>query len=65
MRVREDDGVERRGMDGQRRPVAAPQLLQPLEQSAVDQHALPIDFEQILRAGHRAGGAEERQGTHA
>ena len=65
VRVRQDDGVDRLGRDRQRRPVALPQLLQALEQSAVEQDALAIDLEQMLGAGHRAGGSEKRQRGHA
>ena len=64
VRVREDDGVDRLGRDRQRRPVAQAQLLQALEQPAVEQDSLAIDFEEVLGAGHRAGGTEKRQRGH-
>ena len=48
MRVGEDDGVDGFGRNRQRRPVAQAQLLQALEQSAIEQDAMAIDFEQCL-----------------
>ena len=65
MRVREDDGVDRAGRDRERGPVAQPQLLEALEQAAVDENAMVAEIEQMLRAGDGAGGAEKRQrGRH-
>ena len=51
-------------VDRQRRPVAHAQLLEALEQPAVDQDAAAIEIEQVLRAGDRARGTEERQRRH-
>ena len=62
VRVGEDDGVDRGGVDRQRLPVALAQLLETLKQPAVDEDAMAVHLEQVLRAGHGAGGAEERQG---
>ena len=61
VRVREDDGVDGLGRDRQRRPVAKAKFLQPLEQSAVEQDPLAVNFEEVLGAGHGARGSEEGQ----
>ena len=57
MGVGEDHGRYRRGMDGQLCPVTDAEGLEPLEHPAVDEQAMMIGFEQILRAGNRAGRA--------
>lgn len=54
VRVCQDDGVNRRGIDGQRRPVAQPQFLQTLKQTTVDQNPPAIHLEQMLRTGDSA-----------
>ena len=41
-----------------------PQVLQSLEQPAIDQTALPIGFQQVFRAGDRFGGAVEGESDH-
>ena len=64
MRVREDHRVDALGIDRQRRPVAEPQLLQALKETAVDEHAVAAEVEQMFGAGDGAGGAEERQRGH-
>ena len=64
VRVREHDGVQRRGMNRERSPVSPPQLLESLELPAIDQDALAIHLEQIFRAGHRARSTEKRQRCH-
>ncbi len=64
VRVREDDRVDRRGMNRQRPPVAAPQFLQSLKLTAINEETTTIDLEQVLRAGNGTGGAEKRQSSH-
>src|SRR5437016_1384463 len=64
MRVGEDHRVDAARIDRQRRPVPLAQLLQSLEEPAVDEHAVIADVEQMLGAGDRAGGAEKRQRRH-
>ena len=46
--VRQDDGVELRGAERQRLPVALAASLQPLEQPTVDQHLRRSGIEQTL-----------------
>jgi len=57
--VREDHPVQRVRIDGQRRPVAQPQLLVALKQSAIDEYLVKAAAQQILGAGNGAGAAEE------
>ena len=64
MRVRQDDGVDARGVERQRRPVAQAQLLEPLKQPAIDEHAMIAEIQQMLRSGDRSGGSKERQRRH-
>jgi hypothetical protein len=61
VRVRQDDGVDRRRIDGQRLPIPQPQFLQPLKQPAIDEHPPPVHLEQMLGPGHRARSPEKRQ----
>ena len=61
VRVREDNGIDPRRIDGKRPPVAIAQLLEPLEQAAVDQDAAIAEVEQMLGTGDGASGSEERQ----
>ena len=65
VRVGQDHGVDGGRVDGQRVPVAPPQLLEPLEQPAVDEHAPVAGLDQVLGAGDGAGGTEEGQLRHA
>jgi hypothetical protein len=65
VRVSEDNGIERRGRDRKRLPVARAQFLQALEQTAVEQHAPAIVLDQILGPGDRARGTEEGQLSHS
>ena len=53
--------VDRRRRHRRVGPVAQPQLLQPLEHAAIDQHAPAIGLDQVARPGHGAGGAQERE----
>ena len=64
VRMREDDGIDGVGRNGQGGPVAKPQLLEPLEQPAVEQRALSVDLEKVLGAGHGPGGSKKRQCGH-
>ena len=57
MRVRQDDSVNRRRIDGQRLPIPQPQFLQPLKQPAIDQDPPALHLEQVFRPGHGAGRA--------
>jgi hypothetical protein len=45
--VREDHGVDRRGIDGEALPVPLPEPLDPLEEPAVDEHAAAADVDQV------------------
>ena len=64
VRVREHDAIDGRSIEGKRLPVAQPQLFEPLEQPAVDEHAAAAGFEQVLRAGDGFGGAVEGELVH-
>jgi hypothetical protein len=57
--VGQDDSVDVRRRDRQRRPVAQTQLLEALEQAAIDQHLPAACTHQIFRAGYRARGTEK------
>jgi len=57
--VREHHAVQVLRMHRQRRPVAQAQVLQPLEQAAIDQQPRLARAQQIFRAGDRPGSAEE------
>lgn len=59
--VREHDGVDRGRRHPERRPVAQPQVLEPLEQAAVHQHTCSRRLEEEPAAGDRARRTEERQ----
>src|SRR5260221_14779783 len=61
MGVREDDGIDTRGVDGKCGPVAESEILQSLKQAAVHKNPMVAKIEQVLGSGHRAGGTEERQ----
>ena len=63
--MRQDHGVDLARRHREFRPIAKTQLLQPLEQTAVHEHALPAMLEQILRPRHRAGGTQKRQVSHS
>ena len=64
VRVREDDRRDRRRLHWQLGPIANPQRLQTLEHAAVDEQAVPIGLEKVLRAGDGASGTQEGQRTH-
>lgn len=62
--VGEHDGMDRGGLDRKVVPVPEPQLLQPLEETAVEEHPGAIDVQQVLRAGYRVRRAEKGQFSH-
>ena len=59
VRVGDHDRVEAARIERRLTPVAQPQLLESLEQAAVEQHAAPARGHQVHGAGDRFGGAEE------
>src|SRR3954452_9727946 len=48
VRVGEDDGVDGVGRDRQRAPIALAQLLETLEQTAIDEDALAVNVDEML-----------------
>jgi hypothetical protein len=62
VRVGHDDGIDGRGIDREVPPVPQAQLLQSLEQAAIEQHGVPARTHQVSRARDRARGAEELNG---
>ena len=64
VRVREDDGVDRARRNRQILPVPAAQLVAALKQATVHKDAMRAGIDEMLRAGHRARRAEERQRRH-
>ena len=52
------------GIDRQRLPIAQPQLLESLEQAAIDQDLVAAGLEQVLGAGHRARRPHEGELCH-
>ena len=65
MRVRQHHRIDGARRHGKRLPVAQPELLQSLEESAVDEHAPAAMFEQVFRARDRARRAEKGELSHA
>ena len=61
VRMRQQHRVDRGRRHRQRRPVAQAQLLQALEQPAIDEQAPAVVFDEVLRSRHGAGGTEELQ----
>lgn len=59
MGVRQDQPLNAGRRNGQRVPVAQAKLFFPLKEPAIDQQAIAAGFQQILRAGYRASGAEK------
>jgi hypothetical protein len=59
--VRHHDRVEAGRLEPERLPVPKPQLLESLEQPAVDQDSGAGRLDQELRTGYRAGAAEEAE----
>ena len=64
VRVRQDDRRDRLGFNGKRVPVALAEILQALEQSAIDEHTGSPVLEEVLGAGHRTGGSKKGQSSH-
>ena len=65
MRVRQDHGVDARRLDREGIPVAQAELLQPLEQTAIDEDPPSGRLDQVAGARDRAGAAEEGEmGMH-
>src|SRR5262252_603578 len=64
MRMCQHDRVDLRRVDWERRPVSESQLLQSLEQTAVDQYAVVTEIEQVLRSGDSPRCAEKRERRH-
>ena len=64
VRVRQDDGIDLSRGNRELLPVAQPQVLESLEQTAIHEHALAAVLEQIFRPGHRAGSTHKRQVSH-
>ena len=56
--VSQGDGVDPRGIDGQRVPVPEAQVLQSLVEPAVDEEPAPVHLDQELRAGDRPRRAQ-------
>ncbi len=61
MGVADDDRVEVAYVEGQRVPVAAPELTQPLEEPGLDEQLGPVAAQVELAAGHRPGAPQELQ----
>jgi len=59
----EDDRVDARRVDRQRRPVAKTEFLHALKQAAVDEKPTSIYLEQVLRTSDGAGGTEKCEGN--
>ena len=51
VRVCDQNGIERTGIEGRVLPVTFAQFLQALEQTAVDEHSRLAGFNQIFRSG--------------
>ena len=64
VRVGQHDGINRVRAHGQLVPVAPAQLVLPLEEAAVDEHAGRPNLDQILGARDRAGGSQKRELRH-
>src|SRR5690606_5804420 len=61
VRVAQHDAVDLARRQRKPRPVAIAQLLEPLEQAAVEQDLPTARVEQVARAGDGVGGAGERE----
>ncbi len=61
MRVRHDHGVDGRRVDRKRLTVAQAEILEPLEQTRVDEDARVGGLDEEAAPGHGSGRAEERQ----
>ena len=63
--VRQHNRCERVGSDGKRLPIPKAQLLQTLEQPAIDEYAVSAVLQQVFGAGDGPGRAKKCQGNHA
>jgi hypothetical protein len=61
MGVRQHDGVDRVGTHGKGLPISLPQLLQSLEQAAIDENSLASVLEKVFGSRDGARGTEKRQ----
>ena len=59
--MRQQNGVDAVHIDWQRLPVHQAELLEPLEQAAIDKHTAIAGGQQKLAAGDRAGSAKESE----
>ena len=60
--VRDDDRVQRRRIELEVAPVPLAQLLQSLEEPAIEQHAAPAGGNEVHRAGDGSGRTEKLNG---
>ena len=60
----EDHSMEATGQNWKFVPVSETELLQPLEQAAVEQYPLSIVFEEVLGTGDGAGGTKKCEFGH-
>ena len=58
--VGEQHVLDRRGLETRVLPIPEPQLLEPLEETGVEQHSGLAGVQQVTRAGDRTGGTMER-----
>jgi hypothetical protein len=64
VRMGQQDSRNRRRVHRKRCPIAPAQLAQPLELSAIDEDAAPINFEKVFRAGDGACSAKKGERGH-
>lgn len=64
MRAGQDDRVDAGGGNGERLPIQLAQILQTLEQAAIDKDAQAAMAQEMFGAGDRAGAAETGEGEH-
>src|SRR5262245_41016265 len=55
MSMRDDDGINRGGVEWRFVPIAQTQLLQTLKQSAIDEYTAPVRFDQVLGSSDGSG----------
>ena len=60
MSMRQDDSIDLPRRNRELFPIADSEFFESLKQSAIHEHPLPVVLEQILRPGHRTGGAHKR-----
>ena len=59
--VGQNDSVNRPGIERKWRPIPQPELLEPLEEPAVDEHPVPLEFEKVLGPGDRLSRTKESE----